>query len=132
MPKSAHTEDAEKPSIGEVLANADAEMQSGLAHQEPAPTLPFVYNTETVEAARTFINQIDRLNRLVTESDEELRFLDEQRQRQAEEIEARFDTEMAELDNNHQQAKSIVAARRDDQVKARAAIQKVVDNLREV
>jgi phosphoenolpyruvate-protein kinase (PTS system EI component) len=132
-----------EPTMTDVLNNADqaathiAEVTRQLevsAGVDDAPALspaPFVYQTETQEVARNFISQIERLSRLLAEDDDEIAFLDKERDRTMHEAQLRFEEEQDAILNNHRQASEIVMARRADRANARGAVQKVVDNLQQ-
>src|SRR5215217_4315379 len=109
---------AEADHNADIMANAIETLDTEAAAVEqappPAPTpAPYHYNTETTEVARTFVNQIDRLSRLIHE------------------LQVRFEEEQEAVLSNCRQANSIAMARRADRVNARGAIQRTVDALQE-
>lgn len=127
-----------KPEMTDVLANTDAataqdQVDSAIttldAEAGAQPPAPYVYDTETTEVARSFTNQIGRLSRLVVEDDQEIEFVEKDRDRQMHELQMRYEQEQEAILNNSRQALEIVNARRRDRVNARGAIQKTIDAL---
>ena len=114
-----------------ILASAEAAAQVEHASQSlTREVTTFSYDTETTEVARTFVNQIDRLTRLIVEDDEEIEFVEKERDRQMHELQLRFEREQDDIMNNARQGVEIAGARRKDRFNARAAVQKVVDELK--
>jgi len=127
---------AEADHNADIMANAIETLDTEAAAVEqappPAPTpAPYHYNTETTEVARTFVNQIDRLSRLIHEDDTEIEFNEKERDRLIHELQVRFEEEQEAVLSNCRQANSIAMARRADRVNARGAIQRTVDALQE-
>ncbi len=112
--------------ISEAVATIAAEAPSTPAPQAPA----FVYATETTETSREFIQRMSHLERLISEDNEELRYLDEERGRQTDLLLAKFEQDQRDLQASHAQATAMVEARRHDRERARSAIAKVVDEIR--
>lgn len=126
-----------KPEMTDVLANTDAaiaqdQVDSAITtlEQEAPPPAPYVYETETQEVSRSFTNQIGRLSRLISEDDQEIDFVEKDRDRQMHELQMRYEQEQEAILNNSRQALEIVNARRRDRVNARGAIQHTIDALR--
>lgn len=100
--------------------------------QASAPSVPHIdYNTETTEAARALIGQIDRLNRLITEDDAEQVYLDSEHDRQTIELAQRHAQEQQALNEAHTNAVTLIAARRADRTAARDAYEAVVSGLQQ-
>lgn len=132
-------------SLSELLANAtdaingrdpaaDAQSQvdtavAALDQAADQPPAPYAYDTETTEMARTFVNQIDRLNRLISEDDTEIAFTEKDRDRRIHELQVRFEEEQNAIISDAAQMIAIANARRTDRVNARNAAEKVVEAL---
>jgi len=116
--------------MASAIETLDTEAAAVEQQAPPAPA-PYVYNTETTEVARTFVNQIDRLSRLISEDDAEIEFNEKDRDRLIHELQVRFEEEQDAILSNCRQANAIAMARRSDRVNARGAIQRTVDALQE-
>jgi hypothetical protein len=135
------TEDMAIP-MGEVLKGAEARAQIEAFATEIGMTaaaeatasrkqVALVYNTETTEAARTLIGQVDRLNRLIKEDDDELAHLADEYSRQVDELERRYEEERAALMEASEEAGAHIRERRADRERARRAFQAVIDGLQQ-
>lgn len=108
----------------EIAAIAATEAE---AQRSPA----IIYNTETTEAARTLLNQVGRLDRLISEDDSELAHIADEYSRQSDDIERRYEDERRSLMEASSNASELVRERRRDRETARAAFNRVLDGLQE-
>lgn len=119
--------------VHDPAADAQAQVDTAVAALDQAAgniPAPYVYDTETTEMARTFVNQIDRLNRLISEDDTEIAFTEKDRDRRIHELQLRYEEEQNAILNDAAQMIAIANARRTDRVNARNAAEKVVEAMR--